>query len=194
MAKAAIILGMARFFTRRGDDGTTGLLGKGRVAKDHPRIEAAGDLDEASAALGLARAAAASPEARSVLLEVQRDLYRVMSEVSAEPEAAGRLERVDGARVEWLERRIEELAGRIEALEGFILPGDTLASAALDLARTVVRRAERRITGLAREGMLQNAALQAYVNRLSSLCFVLELWEIRQAGLSHPTLAQQKKR
>ncbi len=182
---------MAAFFTRRGDDGTTGLLGKRRVSKDHPRIEAAGALDEASAALGLARAAAASAETKDILVEVQRDLYRLMSEVSAEPEAAARLKRVDGRRVEWLERRIEDLAGRVEAPRGFILPGDSLSSAALDLARTVVRRAERQIARVVREGLVQNPALQAYINRLSSLCFVLELWEVRQAGVERPTVARQ---
>lgn len=184
---------MAAFFTRRGDDGTTGLLGKGRVSKDHPRIEAVGALDEASAALGLARAAAASAETKEVLLQVQRDLYRLMSEVSAEPEAVARLERVDGKRVEWLEGRIEDLGGRVEVPKGFIVPGDSLASAALDLARTVVRRAERKIARVVREGMVQNPALLPYVNRLSSLCFVLELWEVRQAGVEWPTPARQEE-
>ncbi len=181
---------MAAFYTRRGDDGTTGLLGKGRVPKDDARIEAAGALDEASAALGLARATA-SPRAGEILLEVQRDLYRMMSEVSAAPETAARLDRLDEARVTWLEEQIDHLARQVERPRGFILPGDSLASAALDLARTIVRRAERQVTCLVREGRVRNPALQAYINRLSSLCFVLELWEMRQAGLERPTLAKR---
>ncbi len=181
---------MAVFYTRRGDDGTTGLLGKDRVPKDDPRIEAAGALEEASAALGLARATA-TPQTKDILLAVQRDLYRVMSEVSAVPEGAAKLDRLDRARVEWLEGKIDDLARQIEPPREFILPGDSLPSAALDLARTIVRRAERLITRLAREGRVHNPALQAYMNRLSSLCFALELWEIGAAGLARPTLAKQ---
>lgn len=180
---------MPVFYTRRGDDGTTGLLGRGRVSKDDPRIECAGALDEASAALGLARATAL-PQTRPILLQVQRDLYHIMSEVSAEPEAAIPLDRLGEARVRWLEQEIDRLAGQVDGPGEFIVSGDSLASAALDLARAIVRRAERWITRLAREGKLRNPALQAYLNRLSSLCFVLELWEIHQAGLERPTLAK----
>lgn len=160
------------------------------MSKDDVRIEAAGALDEASAALGLARATA-SPRTGEILLEVQRDLYRMMSEVSAAPEAAAHLARLDEPRVTWLESQIDDLARQVEAPRGFILPGDSLSSAALDLARTIVRRAERRVTRLAREGRVGNPALQAYLNRLSSLCFVLELWEMRQAGQERPTLAKR---
>ncbi|MEW6567645.1 MAG: cob(I)yrinic acid a,c-diamide adenosyltransferase [Chloroflexota bacterium] len=183
---------MAPFFTRRGDDGTTGLLGEGRVAKDHPRIEAAGAVEEASAALGLARAVAGTGETRDVLLDVQYDLYPLMSELAAEPDVAARLQRLQPDRVEWLEQRIEALGGRIEMPREFIVPGDCLAGAALDLARTIVRRSERLVARLVREGLVRNRALLPYLNRLSSLCFVLELWEVRQAGLERPTLAKRE--
>ena len=96
------------FFTGRGDDGTTGLLGKGRVSKHDPRIETIGNLDEASAALGLARAAVREERSRAMLLEAQRDLYHLMAEVAASPKNAGKFHFEPG-RVDWLEQQIAKL-------------------------------------------------------------------------------------
>jgi cob(I)alamin adenosyltransferase len=185
-----IILTMAPFYTRSGDDGTTGILGEGRVPKYHPRPEACGTVDEASAALGLARALARSSETAEAILQIQRDLYHLMSEIAAEPKAADRFRLLGPDRVEWLEDRIDDFAQRVELPDGFILPGDAPAGAALDLARTVVRRAERLVVRLAHQGTLDNPVLLRYLNRLSSLCFVLELWENRQAGGERPSLAK----
>jgi cob(I)alamin adenosyltransferase len=92
--------------------------------------------------------------------------------------------------VAWLEGEVEAFGSRIEMPEDFIVPGDDAPSAALDLARTIVRRAERSLTRLHLEGQLENPHLLRYLNRLSSLCFVLELWEIRQSGVDRPTLAR----
>jgi cob(I)alamin adenosyltransferase len=169
------------FYTRAGDDGTTGLLGKGRVPKSDPRVEALGTLDEASAALGLARAAARDERCGPLLLQVQRDLYRLMAEVASVPENAGQFQ-FDAARVSWLEQQIEMLEKTIQVPEEFIVPGDSLGGAAVSISRAVVRRAERRLVELLDRQPGTNPALQQYVNRLSSLLFVLELIENQAAG------------
>ncbi len=169
------------FFTRKGDDGTTGLLGKGRVAKNDARIEAIGTLDEASAALGLARAFAREQRSAAMLLEAQRDLYRLMAEVAATPENAEHF-RMEQGRVQWLEQQIEDLGKVVQVPAEFIVPGDSQGGAAMSLARAVVRRAERRLVELFARNKVTNPAIQQYVNRLSSLLFVLELFENQAAG------------
>jgi cob(I)alamin adenosyltransferase len=170
------------FYTAKGDDGTTGLLGEGRLSKSHPRMEALGALDEASAALGLARAQSANPRAADIVLEAQRDLYRLMAEVAATPAAAPQFHFIDGSRVAWLEAQTDSLGKDISVPGEFIVPGDSPAGAAFSLARAVVRRAERRVVELFDAGEVGNADLQRYLNRLSSLCFVLELLENQAAG------------
>jgi len=171
-------------YTRTGDDGTTGLLGDDRVSKDHPRIEALGALDEASAALGLARASCQASQTPPILREVQRDLYKVMAEVASTPENAEKFRKIDATRVEWIEENIEEIESIVNMPKEFILPGDTYSGAALSLARAVIRRAERRVTELFTLEQLSNPELLRYMNRLSSLCFVLELLENQMAGKS----------
>jgi cob(I)alamin adenosyltransferase len=171
-------------YTRKGDDGTTGLLGEDRVSKDHPRIEALGALDEASSALGLARASCQAPRTPPILHEVQRDLYKLMAEVAATPENADKFKGIDAGRVTWLEEQADEIQTIVSMPKEFILPGDTPSGAALSLARAVVRRAERRVTELFTLEELANPELLRYLNRLSSLCFVLELLENQTAGKS----------
>jgi len=179
------------FYTRTGDDGTTGLLGEGRVPKTHPRIEALGALDESTATLGWARAHARDPRSGRILLESQRDLYKLMAEVAATPENAEKFHAIDAARVDWLESQIEALSATVTMPREFILPGDTPAGAALSLARAVVRRAERRVVELVEAKEISNPELGRYLNRLSSLCFVLELVENAAAG-KDTTLAKNK--
>jgi cob(I)alamin adenosyltransferase len=169
-------------YTGTGDDGTTGLLGEDRVSKDHPRIEALGALDEASAALGLARASCQAVQTAPILREAQRDLYKLMAEVAATPENAGKFKGIDAGRVSWLEEQADAIHKLIKLPKEFILPGDTPSGAALSLARAVVRRAERRVTELYTLEELSNPELLRYINRLSSLCFVLELLENQMAG------------
>lgn len=173
---------MSPIYTRTGDDGNTGILGEGRLPKHHPRIETIGTLDEASAALGLARALTKSKRTKKLLMDIQRDLYALMAEVSASPENASRFRTLNLARVEWLESQTDAITAKTPALKDFILPGDTAGGAALSLARTVVRRAERRLAELADPSALENPALLPYLNRLSSLCFALELEENHRAG------------
>jgi cob(I)alamin adenosyltransferase len=177
------------FYTRTGDDGTTGLLGEGRVTKTHPRIEALGALDEASATLGLARAQVRDPRCEPILREAQRDLYKLMAEVAATPENADKFHAIDESRVHWLEAQTDSLSSTLTMPHEFILPGDTPSGAALSLARAVIRRAERRVVELIEAKEASNAELVRYLNRLSSLCFVLELAENAAAGKS-TTLAK----
>jgi cob(I)alamin adenosyltransferase len=170
------------FYTAKGDDGTTGLLGEGRVPKYHVRMEAVGALDEASAALGLARAQCTAPQTPPILLAAQRDLYKLMAEAAATPENAERFHFIDESRVKWLEEKTDAISEIVEMPKEFILPGDTLGGAALSMARAIVRRAERRVVSLFDGEEVSNPHLQRYLNRLSSLCFVLELLENQHAG------------
>ncbi len=179
------------FYTGKGDDGTTGLLGKGRVPKDDARIEAVGTLDEASAALGLARASARDERCGPLLRQAQRDLYHLMAEVAATPDHAGEF-RFEAGRVTWLEQAMDTLGRSVEIPAEFILPGDSPGGAALSLARSVVRRAERRLVELLDDREDSNPAVLQYINRLSSLLFVLELIENRAAG-KPTTIAKQKE-
>jgi cob(I)alamin adenosyltransferase len=177
------------FYTAKGDDGSTDLLGKGRVSKADARMEALGALDEASAALGLARANCSAPQSSSILTEAQRDLYKLMAEVAATPENSESFHAIDATRIAWLEAQVEELERHVEMPREFILPGDSPGEAAMAMARTVVRRAERRVVALFENGELSNPDLQRYLNRLSSLCFALELLENKSAG-RRTTLAE----
>lgn len=179
------------YYTRTGDDGTTGILGETRVSKDHPRPEAVGSVDEANAALGMARAICQAPQTPEILLAVQRDLYHLMAEAAASPKNAPRFRVINARRVKWLEEKIESVSVLIEPTNEFIVPGDTIAGASLDFARTVVRRAERRLVQLRQDDELENIHLLHYINRLSSLCFVLELLENQMIGGAQSTLAKQ---
>lgn len=162
----------------------TGLLGPDRVYKHHPRIEALGALDEASAALGLARASCLAQETSPLLRQAQKDLYRLMAEVAATPENAKTFRGIEAVHVEWLEAQTDAISQRVSLPKEFILPGDTPSGAALSLARTIVRRAERRVSELFDLNELHNPELLRYLNRLSSLCFVLEILENEAAGRS----------
>jgi cob(I)alamin adenosyltransferase len=167
----------------RGDDGTTGLLGGGRAPKDDLRIEAYGTVDEASSALGLARALTADRRVREIAEGLQRDLYRLGAELATNPDSRGRFGRTSKADVAGLDALLGELEAEVTMPEGFILPGATPASGALDLARTIVRRAERRCVTLLREGGLDNDEVRRYLNRLSLLLFVLGRYEEAHAGV-----------
>ena len=180
---------MKNFYTRSGDDGFTGLIGEGRVPKYHQRLEAVGTIDEAAAALGIARAVCQADQSAQIVVIIQKDLYGLMAEIAATPENALRFRAIDNARIRWLEARIDKIGAHIELPEGFILPGDSPAGAAFALARTIVRRAERLVAKLLHEEELENTVLLHYLNRLSSLCFVLELLENQARGKGSPTLA-----
>ena len=160
--------------TKRGDDGTTGLLYGGRVRKDSLRIEANGAIDEAQAALGLARAEVRGTPLDEELVGLERGLWVLMAEVATEPRNRRKLAAgatlVTMEMVDALERRVHELEASGAVPSEFVVPGQSRASAALDLARTVVRRAERLAVGLRLESSSQ---VVPYLNRLSDLCWIL---------------------
>ncbi len=180
-----------KYYTTEGDDGTTGLLGKGRVKKYHPRPESYGDVDEAQAAMGVARALMQDAGAAAAVLQAQRDLYHLMAELAATKEAAPQFRRIDAARVAWLEEQTDTYGARLNLPPAFTISGDSLPGAALDLARTVVRRAERRVVRLLDEGYVENPELVRYLNRLSSLLYVLARYEDALSGQSAVTLAKE---
>ena len=182
---------MPRYYSGRGDDGHTSLLGKQKVPKYDIRPDTYGVLDEASSAFGLSRAFAKSTKTIEIIISVQRDLYLIMAEIAADPEHAEKLERLGQDRLEWIEGQITLIGDQIEMPAGFVVPGDSRSGAAIDMARTIVRRAERSIARMVHEGLLGNAVILPYVNRVSSLCFILALWENKQSGVESATLAKR---
>ncbi len=172
---------MPRIYTKTGDDGTTGMLFGGRIGKDDLRTEAYGTSDEAVAALGVARAQLGDPELADLVLRIQRELFVVGAELATNPEnrdrAADGQTRVSSGMVSTLEGLIDEYTARFEMPREFVVPGETPVSAALDLARAVVRRCERLTVRLAREGLTDNPEMVRYLNRLSDLLFVLARYE-----------------
>jgi cob(I)alamin adenosyltransferase len=179
---------MPRIYTKTGDDGTTGLLYGGRIPKDDLLTEAYGTTDEAVAALGLARAMSEDEDVRSVLLALQRELFVVGADLATGPSARSKLEPgvslVTAAMVERLEGQIDQLVEARPLPEVFIVPGANPGSAAIDLARSIVRRAERGVVALERADRLANPEVRRYLNRLSDLLFVVARW---QAGEAEPT-------
>ncbi len=170
-----------RIYTKTGDDGTTGLLYGGRAPKDAPAVETYGSIDEAVAHLGLARALSSDAALRGILLEVQRDLFIVAADLATNPDQRARLRPgmslVTGTMIDNLERIIDQTVADHPLPQEFIVPGANAASAALDVARTVVRRAERRAITLRDGGREVNPEAVKYLNRLSDLIFVLARWE-----------------
>ena len=180
-----------RLYTGKGDQGTTDLLG-GRVGKDDPRIEALGALDEATSSIGLGRAHAATDRARELLLAAQRDLYKIMAELAFTEELRPDSYAFAEERVRWLEEATDAVTAEVTLPRAFIVPGDSVPGAALDVARAVARRAERAVVRLDHAEQPVNPQIFRYLNRLSSLLFVLARWEERAAGAEEPTRAKGK--
>lgn len=174
---ADILASVPRIYTRQGDDGTTGLLYGGRVSKADPVTEACGTVDEAVALVGLARTHADDPSATEELLRLQRELFVVGADLATNPDERSKLEPgvslVTGQMIEGIESRIDELVRAHPLQNAFIVPGANPASACLDVARSVVRRAERRVVEIRDSGADVNEAVLRYLNRLSDLLFVL---------------------
>ena len=172
-----------RLYTGRGDRGETDLLGA-RVAKTDARIEAIGALDEASSAIGLARVAVAQERSRDALVATQRDLYKVMAELAFTTEQYPQRVEIGADRLVWLEGETDALTAEAPPLREFVLPGETAAGAALDWARVMARRAERRVVAVAEAApeAVRNPNVLPYLNRLSSLLFALARWEEHEAG------------
>jgi cob(I)alamin adenosyltransferase len=178
-----------KIYTRTGDTGDTALFGGGRVPKSHPRVEAYGDVDELNAAIGLARAIEMMPRVDEVLVPVQRDLFS-LGALLATPDREKmkkHLEKanIDERRIAELERAIDDGDHELEPLKSFIIPGGTPKAAALHVARTVCRRAERRVIALEQEEI--PAIVVVYLNRLSDLLFTLARVANRRAGAGEVT-------
>ena len=172
-----------KIYTKRGDKGETGLLYGGRVPKTDPRCEAYGTVDEAVSVLGLARALSQEPRVRDIVKQVQRELFTVGAELATDAAEYPKLQRhfsvVTPEMVDCLERLIDELDAHVTLPRAFIIPGASQASAALDMARAVVRRAERRVVALQEMEQLHNPQVLRYLNRLADLVFMLARYEDR---------------
>jgi cob(I)alamin adenosyltransferase len=182
-----MLAAVPRIYTKTGDDGTTGLLYGGRISKADLLTEAYGTTDEAVAVLGVARASSRDESTRAELLHLQRELFVVGADLACSPDERDRLEpatslvteRMVGA----LEGRIDEIVSAHPLPDAFVVPGANAVSAALDLARSVVRRAERAVVALEDAGRLVNPEVRHYLNRLSDLLFCLAR---REAGETEP--------
>jgi cob(I)alamin adenosyltransferase len=191
---------MVKIYTKKGDDGTTSLWYGGRVPKDSTRTEAYGSLDEACSELGVARAlcvegaAGGSAELAADILGLQNDLFVAGAELATAPEAADRLEdgisRVTDAMVEEAEALIDRYMSEVELPPKFVIPGGNLLSAHLDVARTAIRRAERRISTLAEAGELASPTVIHFVNRASDLAYAMARW----ADVDDPALFEGRGR
>ena len=167
--------------TKTGDKGTTGLMYNRRVSKCHPRVEAYGCVDELNTALGLARTTAQHDFVKESLLTIQHDLVLVMGELATAVEDLPRYLKdgykvVTPALIVKLDGWVKEIEDQKITYQGWATPGNTLNSAALDVARTVCRRAERRICALQESGQLQNDEIIVYMNRLADLLWLLARW------------------
>jgi cob(I)alamin adenosyltransferase len=188
---------VVKIYTKKGDDGTTSLWYGGRVPKHHGRTDAYGSLDEACSQLGVARAlctGAGEEELGADILRLQDDLFVAGAELATAPEAAERLEdgisRTTAEMVAWIEERIDHYMGQVELPPKFVIPGGNALSAHLDVARTVVRRAERRISALAEEGELTDETVIHLVNRASDLAYAMA----RYADVDDPALFEGRDR
>lgn len=173
--------------TKTGDGGTTGLMYGHRVPKNHPRVEACGTLDELNSAIGLARASATESFVAENLVWIQKSLVDVMGEVGVLTEDLPRYEKAGFKRVApELTAKLDVLVREIEAqnisFKGWATPGATPGAAALDLARSICRRAERRVYDLQADGALENDEILIFLNRLSDLLWLFARWSERNAG------------
>jgi cob(I)alamin adenosyltransferase len=177
-----------RLYTRRGDLGETDLLGE-RVSKDDPRIDLIGELDETTSLLGLARSVIESERAAGIVIDLQRDLYRIMADLAFVTDVRPAGYETSAEWVEHIEETTDALTAEITLPRQFVLPGGSQASAALDVSRAVARRAERQAVHLFRAGVITNEQIVSYLNRLSSLLFVLARFVEAEQG----TRAEQAK-
>lgn len=176
-----------RIYTRKGDDGSTGLLYGGRVPKDDRRTSVYGTLDETVSALGLARAAGLTERVATIVIRLQREMFVVGAQLATAAENAHKLEpgisRVTPSMTQEAESDIDALVKDHPLPQEFILPGELAGAAGLDLARSILRRAEREAVGLARSGFLGDEEVLRYLNRCSDLLFALARYEEAERGL-----------
>ena len=175
-----------KIYTKKGDDGTTGLLYGGRVPKDHQRTEVYGTLDETVSALGIARAGGLAPEVDEIVVRLQREMFIVGAQLATAPENQSKLEpgvsKVTPEMTQRTETDIDRLLEKHPLPQGFVLPGETAASAGLDLARSIIRRAEREAVAMDRDGLVPDPEILRYLNRTSDLLFVLARYHEAEEG------------
>jgi cob(I)alamin adenosyltransferase len=176
-----------RIYTKKGDDGTTGLLYGGRVSKDDVRTEVYGTLDEAVSALGLARAGKLVERVETIAIRLQREMFMVGAQLATAAENQSKLEdgvsRVSAAMTAKAENEIDQLVDEHPLPQEFLLPGETPGSAGLDMARSIIRRAERQAVAMDRAGILPDSEILRYLNRVSDLLFALARYEEAERGL-----------
>lgn len=180
-----------RVYTKFGDKGETSLLYGGRISKNNPHTEAYGITDEAVSAMGLARALSDDQRVKDILRELQRELFTIAAELATEPSKYELFQQhfkpVTPEMVTNLENTIDSLEEGVEMPKVFILPGGSPTSAALDLARCIIRTSERRVVALKEQGMLTNDLIIQYLNRLGDLLFVLARYQDRLLPLEKVT-------
>lgn len=187
---------MVKIYTKKGDDGTTSLWYGGRVPKHHGRTDAYGTLDEACSQLGIARAlcGAEQEELARDVLRLQDDIFIAGAELATAPEASERLEdgisRTTEQMVAELERLIDRYMSEVELPPQFVIPGGNQLSAQLDVARTTIRRAERRISELNEAGEIASETVIHFVNRASDLVYAMARW----ADVDDPALFEGRRR
>ncbi len=179
---------MAEVTTKTGDDGFTSLIGDTRVVKYAPLPDTYGTVDEATSALGLARAVAKEQNVKDIIYRIQNELYLLMGELATPAKNYEKVGlRMTKEHVQHLEQTEEALKQEVEIPNKFIIPGDTLDGAALDLARTIIRRAERMAVKLLHEGIIENVEVVHYLNRLSDLIFILARYiEVKSSIAERP--------
>ena len=179
--------------TKTGDSGTTALMYNHRVSKSHPRVEACGAVDELNAAIGAARAGVPHRFVSDHLFTTQKELVALMGELATLPEDLARYQKdgfsqLSANMTARLDRIVKEIESQNVSFKDWATPGATQGSAALDVARTTCRRAERRVCVLRESGHLQNAEILVYLNRLSDALWLMARWvETRETGTTPPT-------
>jgi cob(I)alamin adenosyltransferase len=175
-----------KIYTRKGDDGTTGLLYGGRVPKDDVRTDVYGTLDEVVSALGIARAGGLVPRIEDVAVRLQREMFVAGAQLATAPENQSKLQegvsKVTPSMTAQAESDIDALTAEHPLPNEFVLPGETPGSAGLDLARSTVRRAERQAVAMSRRDVLPDPEILRYLNRVSDLLFVLARYEEAERG------------
>ena len=179
---------LSKIYTRTGDDGTTGLGDGSRTQKDSLRVEAYGTVDELNSAIGVLIASLENESLKEMLLDIQHDLFDLGGELCIPGTSM-----IDDAKIERLENELDKLNEHLPALKDFILPGGSLAAAQAHLARTIGRRAERRVISLARQEEVNEAAIR-YLNRLSDLMFVIARTTARASGVGEILWNHERKR
>ena len=180
-----------RVYTKFGDKGETSLLYGGRISKNNPHTEAYGITDEAVSAMGLGRATTDDQRVKDILRDLQRELFTIAAELATDPDKYELFQEhfspVTLGMVENLETTIDSLEEEFTMPTVFVLPGGSPASAAIDMARTIIRTAERRVVALAEAGLLTNDLITAYLNRLGDLLFVLARYQDRELPIERAT-------